>query len=397
MPIALNRNRYQEGALERAPRAKGPDVWIYRWRELSPDGKRVQRKRVIGTVERYRTLSEAKRASDNLRLAANTPPDARIERVTVGQAWGDFQKNELSDAEIDRSATTIEIYESNFARYILPAWRDVPLEDVTPAKVEKWLRSLMSSAPLKKPLAPATKAKIRNQMSCLFSHARRHQLFFPREGINPIRDVRQGAKRQTIPDILTLAEIRKILAGIDLFPVRLMVLVAATTALRRSEIRGLQWRDADLDALWFNLQRGAVQKHITKMKTEASRKGIPMMPELAMVLAEWRHQTPYNQPEDWIFASPYTNGKRPYWAESALSNHVLPAVQKAGIKKKVGWHTFRRSFACAMGDREEDIKVVQELMRHSSSRLTLDVYQQGAEAKKRLALTHSASLFAPAS
>jgi integrase len=174
-------------------------------------------------------------------------------------------------------------------------------------------------------------------------------------------------------------------------------LVAATTALRRSEIRGLQWRDADLDALWFNLQRGAVQKHITKMKTEASRKGIPMMPELAMVLAEWRHQTPYNQPEDWIFASPYTNGKRPYWAESALSNHVLPAVQKAGIKKKVGWHTFRRSFACAMGDREEDIKVVQELMRHSSSRLTLDVYQQGAEAKKRLALTHSASLFAPAS
>jgi hypothetical protein len=42
---------------------------------------------------------------------------------------GDFQKNELSNAEIDRSATTIEIYESNFARYILPAWRDIPLED----------------------------------------------------------------------------------------------------------------------------------------------------------------------------------------------------------------------------------------------------------------------------
>jgi integrase len=122
-----------------------------------------------------------------------------------------------------------------------------------------------------------------------------------------------------------------------------------------------------------------------------------MLPELAIVLAEWRHQTPYNQPEDWIFASPYTNGKRPYWAESALNNHVLPAVQKAGITKNVGWHTFRRSFACAMGDREEDIKVVQELMRHSSSRLTLDVYQQGAEAKKRLALTHSASLFSPAS
>lgn len=63
---------------------------------------------------------------------------------------------------------------------------------------------------------------------------------------------------------------------------------------------------------------------------------------------------------------------------------MIPAVRMAGITKNVGWHTFRRSFACAMGDREEDIKVVQELMRHSSSRLPLDVYQQGAEAKKRL-------------
>jgi hypothetical protein len=39
-----------------------------------------------------------------------------------------------------------------------------------------------------------------------------------------------------------------------------------------------------------------------------------------------------------------------------------------------------------MGDRQEDIKVVQELMRHSSSKLTLDIYQQGAVAAKRLAI-----------
>ncbi len=73
--------------------------------------------------------------------------------------------------------------------------------------------------------------------------------------------------------------------------------------------------------------------------------------------------------------------------------HILPAVRASGCTKRVGWHTFRRSFACLMGDRQEDIKVVQELMRHSSSTLTLDIYQQGAVAAKRLALTHSASIF----
>jgi integrase len=124
------------------------------------------------------------------------------------------------------------------------------------------------------------------------------------------------------------------------------------------------------------------------MKTEASRKGIPMMLELAEAFQRWRRETLYNQDSDWVFASPYTNGDRPYYGESAMSDHILPAVRKAGCAKRVGWHTFRRSFACLMGDRQEDIKVVQELMRHSSSTLTRDIYQQGAVAAKRLALTY---------
>jgi integrase len=172
-----------------------------------------------------------------------------------------------------------------------------------------------------------------------------------------------------------------------------MVIVAATTALRRSEVRGLKWADLDLPACWINLARGAVRGWTTKMKTEASRKGIPMLPELAEAFQLWRAETPYNQDTDWVFASPYTNGDRPYYGESAMSDHILPAVKATGCTKRVGWHTFRRSFACLMGDRKEDIKVVQELMRHSSSTLTRDIYQQGEVAAKRLALTHSSSIF----
>lgn len=62
----------------------------------------------------------------------------------------------------------------------------------------------------------------------------------------------------------------------------------------------------------------------------------------------------------------------------------------------MGWHTFRRSLASLLGDKGEDIKVVQELLRHSTSTLTRDLYQQADEGAKRQALTHSSSLFAPA-
>jgi integrase len=78
-----------------------------------------------------------------------------------------------------------------------------------------------------------------------------------------------------------------------------------------------------------------------------------------------------------------------------MADHILPAVRKAGITKRVGWNTFRRSLASLFASKNESVKVAQELLRHSSSRLTMDVYQQGEEAAKRKALTHSATLFLP--
>ena len=51
--MVTRHNRYQEGSIERVKRAKGPDVWVYRWRELQQDGSRVQKKRVIGDLAQY--------------------------------------------------------------------------------------------------------------------------------------------------------------------------------------------------------------------------------------------------------------------------------------------------------------------------------------------------------
>ena len=385
MPIAHTRRSYQEGSIARVPRAKGPDVWVYRWRETAPTGRRVQHKRVIGTVEEHKTLSEAKRAVDDLRLEVNSPAEAKIGRVTVGEAWIHFQANELRDPDVARSPTTIDNYFDYFDSRILPRWRDVALDDVKAVAVEKWLRSLTD-------LAPGTKAKIRNHLSALFSHAIRHELFFPRAGINPIANVRQGAKRLREPDTLTLSEIREILAGIKPQAIKVMVIVAAASGLRRSEVRGLKWANCDLQNQLFLLRQGVVRKHQTNLKTEASRRSLPMSPELAQALLEWRNLTPYNQDDDWVFASPYTKGKRPYWPESALADHIRPAAVQAKITKRVVWNTFRHSLASLLGDKKEDRKIVQEIMGHASSRM-LDVYQHGNLEAKGLALNHASGIF----
>jgi len=85
--------------------------------------------------------------------------------------------------------------------------------------------------------------------------------------------------------------------------------------------------------------------------------------------------------------------RRPYWPDSALKDHVRPAATKAGITKTLGWDTFRHSLATLLGQQGEDIKVIQELLRHASSRITSAVYQQGHTLAKRSALSRASGLF----
>jgi integrase len=112
-------NRYQEGSIDRASRAQGPDVWVYRWRELQNDGRRVQRKKTIGNVNRYPKRADAKRAVENLRAEINAQQE-RVGKTTVADAWGHFQLHELRDPDVDRSPTTVKSYLDYFKVQILP-------------------------------------------------------------------------------------------------------------------------------------------------------------------------------------------------------------------------------------------------------------------------------------
>jgi integrase len=374
-------NRYQEGSIERVRRVKGPDVWVYRWRELTEDGNRVQRKKTIGDLQRYPKMVDAKRAIENLRAEINARQD-HVGRLTLKELWGHYQKHELRDPEVGRSQTTIDGYLNNFKNYITPKWGETFITDVTPVDVERWLRSL--------PYAPSTKSKLRNQLSALYSHAIRHRLF---DGANPIATVRQGSKRLRDPDILTLGEMLVILHGLTDPMHRIAVLIAAVTGLRRSEIRGLRWGDVDFEKLWLNLRRGIVRKHQTRLKTEASRRGIPIPQELAEALIEWRNQSPYQADDDWVLASPTTNGRSPLWLDIVLQRYIRPILIEAKITKTVGWHTFRRSLSVILANQGEKVKVVQELLRHSNVSTTLELYQQADQEAKRAAQGHIRSLF----
>ena len=217
-------------------------------------------------------------------------------------------------------------------------------------------------------------------MSVLFNHACRYELF----DRNPIYLVRQSAKRRTPPAILVPAEIKALIDGLALRE-RTLVLLAASTGLRQSEIFGLKWGDIDFERGTMSVIRSIVYGVVGPCKTESSQKPVPMHPTLADALMQWRKRCTYIKPEDWVFASKRYRGRRPYRGQAILRKYIRPAAQRVGIQKRFGWHTFRHSYSTLLRSVGTEFKVMQELLRHSSFRSTLDVYTQAVTPAKHAA------------
>jgi len=254
--------------------------------------------------------------------------------------------------------------------------------DIRSVEVELWLKNL--------DLAPGSRCKIRNLMSLLFNHGRRHELCER----NPIEWVRQSAKRRTSPDVLTTTEVQSLLANLR-FRERTLVLLAVTTGLRRSELFALKWKDVDSEAKQIHVTRSIVQNVVGICKTESSQKPVPAHDDLMEALHEWRGQTKYNSPDDWLFASPVHRGRWPYLAQQIMRHHILPVARKLGINKRIGWHTFRHTYSTLLRSTGAELKTMQELLRHSTIRVTLDTYTQAVTTEKRTAQEAVVALLCP--
>ena len=237
--MKFTRNRFQHGCLSSEKRKSGPDAWIFRWRESDATGNRVNRKIVIGTVEQFKTKSAAEDAVAAVRLEINKETrSGQLQRITVSQLVAHYTAKELSGERCNKSFSTCEGYRSYLNNWILPRWQGYLIANVRTVAVEDWLAELE--------LAPGTKAKIRNVMSAIFNHAIRHEWTDKNPITGPMRGagVRQSAKRQQIPVVLDVDEIKRLLTELQQ-PTLAMMALDGATGLRRSELLGLKWSDID--------------------------------------------------------------------------------------------------------------------------------------------------------
>jgi integrase len=145
--------RFQTGSLQREKRKRGPDVWIFRFRD-----EQTNRKEQVGTVEQFPNKTAALKACELLR--SNLNRGTRVPH-TVTELVNHYTDHELPN----KTPYTREVYEGYLKTWIVPKWGTLMLSDVKSVAVESWLGTL--------PLANGTKAKLRNLMHAVYTHGMR--------------------------------------------------------------------------------------------------------------------------------------------------------------------------------------------------------------------------------
>ncbi len=399
----MDHTRYQFGSVTLKKRAKGADVWEFRYYETQADNTRKRKATFVGTTNQYKNKSEARVAVEALLLKLNEEkPQHHLGAVTFGAICDRYIEEELPERYSTRKS-----YLSNIKLHIRPRWERYLLHQIRPMVVEGWLKNL--------DMAPKSKAHIRSVMHLLFECAGRWELFNDRR--NPIEMVRvkDSTKRRLRPTVLTVNEYEAIL-GLLKEPFRTMVIVAQCLGLRVSEIAALQWQDFDFERQQLLVQRSIVNGNVDDVKTEYSRDHVPLHESLVEVLLAWSKQALPTE-EGWVFASPHTD--RPYHPTDIQKRHIRPAgfclvacpscgagvgvwcsqdrptpngkrllihderKASAGQFSRIGWHTFRHTYRSWLDETGAPMKVQQELMRHASIQTTMNVYGQAMSSSKR--------------
>lgn len=391
------RSTYQYGTLVLEKRSRGPNVWAYRYFEIE-NGKKRRRKSIVGTQDDYPTRSAAERAAEHLRLSANAEISNRecptmrglIDRY-IDQVLGPCLDVPIGGAQDSASAISYQCalaYKVALNKWVRPRWETSRVREFEKpsvrAAVEEWLRSLWRSPKNPNGLAPKTVRSIWNVMKLTFKFG----VKWGYVNENPMGEKRVELPRGSTKRIkhsvqLTAAEFFRMLGLLERRE-QLAVAFAGWLGPRVSEIFGLKWQDLDLQTGTVSFHRGFVQGRITPLKTEASRTNLPIPDELMDLLRQWHSISPYNRQDDWIFASPYTKGLRPFWPAQLLKKHIKPVALAAGLPN-IGWHSFRHTVSAWGKEAGLKLEDVKTLLRHEDIATTSNVYGDlGMDAKRRI-------------
>lgn len=162
-----------------------------------------------------------------------------------------------------------------------------------------------------------------------------------------------GDTKKRLPTVLSEQEVAAILGQIENIKHKCILSLIYSAGLRISEAIHLELRDIDRT-------RGLITIRQSKGKKDCL---VPLSPKINTLLNTYLEA---HKPRKYLFEG-QSGG---LYSDRSIQNILKNACHKAGITKHTTVHTLRHSFATHLLEKGTDLRYIQEILGHSSSKTT---------------------------
>ncbi|HEV7332239.1 MAG TPA: tyrosine-type recombinase/integrase [Flavisolibacter sp.] len=241
------------------------------------------------------------------------------------------------------SPSTITTYRKEFLQ-LLQLLQNKPVHTLTPDDLKRYMLYIIA----KQGVSENTAHSRLNAIKFYFEQVLKQEKFF--------WEIPRPKKPLLLPKVLSETELSRLFNAAVYLKHKAILFTAYSCGLRVSEVIHLEWKHID---------RGRGQILIAQAKGKKDRY-VTLSPILEDILISYYRKCKI-KPEKYVFES--TSPGVPYSARSAQMI-FQQAKAKAGIKKEIGFHSLRHSFATHLLEKGTDVRYIQELLGHFSIKTT---------------------------
>lgn len=238
------------------------------------------------------------------------------------------------------SRNTIKTYTSLFKAFA-EHFAHSKLALIETSEIEKYIAHTTTS----KRLSRSSQNQIISAIKCFYEKVvDRHEV---------VVKVDRPRKERKLPTVLSIQEVERILSKVSNIKHHSILSLLYGSGLRIGELLNLKKSDIDFDRSLVVVRHGKGAKDRVTILSHV------LKGQLLTYVADFK-------PNYWLFEGP---GRHQY-SRSSVANIISRACQAAAVSKKITAHSFRHSFATHLLEQGCDLRHIQLLLGHSSSKTT---------------------------
>jgi len=238
------------------------------------------------------------------------------------------------------SENTIRTYNAMLVKFF-DVFKDHDPEKITTDQIRRFLLWMID----KNGIGTSYQNQLINSIKFYYEHV----LKLPRQ----VYYLERPKKEKHLPGVLSIEEVRSLLSKIQNTKHLAIISMIYSSGIRISELINLKISDIDSNRM---------QVRVVQSKGKKDR--MTLLSDKILILL--RKYFKEYKPGKWLFEG-QTGGK---YSKSSVQKIFQRAKSKAGIKKYATVHTLRHSFATHLLEAGTDLRYIQELLGHSSSKTT---------------------------